>query len=185
MSSKVNIKEIVCGHIKTLSVAGETKASFVDITTFIITPIALAILSLCLSFNLDKDLNSLLVNFGAIFTALLLSVLVLVYDQENKIESNKGSGELYKVKIVLLQELYYNICYSIIVSVALVVICFIHSATNQNLEDIRNTKSVYDSSSARIIFAHALSAISIFLTSNLILTIIMVVKRMHTLLTLK
>lgn len=78
MSSKVNIFAIVSGHFVRLSKANG-QFSISDFATFIFIPVLFAALSIVFQFNLNKDIVSLLVNFGAIFTALLLSVLSLIH----------------------------------------------------------------------------------------------------------
>lgn len=164
MSSKINIQEIIRGHIKTLIDSGKNKASLPDIFSFFIFPAILSVVGIYFKLNINKEIISLLVNFGAIFTALLLSVLVLVYDQENKINTENKTA-LINIKKNLLKQLYYNICYCIIISVALVVTCLIHSISSAEKLNIYFTSPI----------------ITLF-TSNLVLTILMVVKRMHTLL---
>lgn len=177
MSNKINVMEILACHCRTLCNSNE-ETSLLDITTFFLIPFALALSSAIFGFNLDKDQISVLVNFGAIFTALLLSVLVLVYDQKAKLEASPET-KLTPLKKKLLKQLYYNISYSITISIILVVACFLHSIS-------------MDKASTLAISSYALSIpwgvyfstpICIFLTTNLILTILMVVKRMNVLLT--
>ncbi|MDT1888187.1 hypothetical protein FPK60_23265, partial [Acinetobacter baumannii] len=82
----------------------------------------------------NKEIISLLVNLGSIFSALLLSVLVLVFDQEQKLEDRKEIAEekgkavdpLFPTKKTLLEELYYNISYSVFCSIALVSLCLLY-----------------------------------------------------------
>lgn len=178
MSSKINVIEIISGHIKTLN-DPKGKIYTADLFVFYLLPLLLAILSIYHNFNLDKDITSLLVNFGAIFTALLLSVLVLVYDQESKIELVKKTDSLYEVKKNLLRELYYNISYSILCSVFLVLLCFFHSVVNGYWIEI----SVFETQITMKFDVFVATPLVVFITSNLFLNIIMIVKRMHTLLT--
>jgi len=177
MSSKINILEIVAGHFDTLR-ESNGKRSFIDFFTFLFIPVAFGIASAILSLNLNKDLSSLLVNFGSIFTALLLSVLVLVYDQESKLEDKKDSDGFYDEKKQLLNQLYYNISYSILCALALVLLCFLHSV-------------VIGISSSFLLASHTLAIrydelfvtpFVVFVTTNLFLNILMIVKRMHALL---
>lgn len=179
MSSKVNISEILLGHIATLcDPAG--KRSIGDYVTFFLIPTIIAGLGLIAGYNLNKDVSSMLVNFGAIFTALLLSVLVLVYDQETKLNSNANSDPLYDAKKKLLGQLYYNICFSILSSIALVALCFVHSVVFSMTSSFELAHTTYNLSYAR----HILTPLAIFVTANLLLTIVMIVKRMHAMLTI-
>lgn len=178
MSSKIDVTEIVRGHLRTLSDNGTGRLSIADAATFLGVPVILSAAGVAADLSLGSDIVSLLVNFGAIFTALLLSVLVLVYDQEAKL---RVEDTLRSLKRNLLSQLYYNICYSILVSVLLVVACFVLSilvgvVTEIDLPFALGSVSLrYD--------VYVLTPFIILLVSNLVLTIVMVVKRMHTLLT--
>jgi hypothetical protein len=174
MSSKINILGIITGHFNTLREA-DGKRSVPDFITFIILPITLSIISIIFSFNLNNELSSLLVNFGSIFTALLLSVLVLVYDQESKLEDKKETVGLYDEKKELLSQLYYNISYSILCSLALVVLCFLHAV-------LLNVETVFTISQFTITIKYdiyLLTPLVVLVISNLFLNILMIVKRMH------
>lgn len=184
MSTKINVKDIVVGHLKTLIDSSDNKYSFSDIFTFFILPVLFAAIGLYFSFNLNKDLVSLLVNFGSIFTALLLSVLVLVYDQEGKLNrSNEKESSLYEDKKEVLRQLYYNICYSIIVSVILVVIAFLHTTLMEKIFHIDFSLLSVSCDFDLMPNIHILTPIIIIVTTNLIMTILMIVKRLHILLT--
>lgn len=186
MSSKINVFEIISGHWETLQHNGTKKASKSDIFTFFLLPLLLAILTVVFEFKFTADLISLLVNFGAIFTALLLSVLVLVYDQSTKLEEKsdeaKKADVSYSTKRTILDQLYFNICYSMIASVTLVVACFIESICRDKVKTI--TLPLEDPVSLCIdVNTYFATPLVAFVTVNLILTILMIVKRMHALLT--
>ncbi|MHA2706687.1 hypothetical protein [Vibrio owensii] len=185
MSSKVNVLGIISGHWKTLKHDGAERVCFGDVFTFLLIPLGLAVLTVVFKFKYTSDLTSLLVNFGAIFTALLLSVLVLVYDQSTKLEEKKGEAEAdvsYKTKRTLLDQLYFNICYSIIASVTLVVACFIESICRGKVKTV--TLPLEDPMSFCVdVNTYFATPLVTFVTVNLILTILMIVKRMHALLT--
>lgn len=178
MSSKLNISEIIVGHYKTLKNSDGTVA-IADIFIFYLLPLFLSFLSIGCLFDIDKDLSSLLVNFGSIFTALLLSVLVLVYDQESKIDQLRGNDSLYPLKKRLLMELYYNISYSILCSLLLVLLCFFHSIID-GLTDQINISNLQITIKYDVFVA---TPLIVFITANLFLNIIMIVKRMHSMLT--
>jgi hypothetical protein len=177
MSSKINIIEIVTGHFDTLR-ESDGKRSKSDLVTFFVFPFFIGFVSALSGFNLDTNLSSLLVNFGSIFTALLLSVLVLVYDQETKLNDRSKSDAFFDLKKELLSQLYYNISFSILCSVALVLLCFFHSViagvhTNINIGKYAVTIK-YD--------VYIVTPVVVFFAANLFLNILMIVKRMHTLL---
>ena len=177
MSSKINVLEIIKGHIGTVSDGG--RSFFWDVVTFYIFPLIVSLSGILLAFDLPEETISLLVNFSAIFTALLLSVLVLVYEQESRLEINKKTDELYSVKKALLKDLYYNICFSIVSSLFLVVVCLLHSIMRKKYISIE----IMDFSVNVSISTFLLTPIALFVVVSLMLTILMIVKRMHTLLT--
>lgn len=190
MSSKIDICEVLIGHFRTLKDADTKKISIWDIFTFIILPFIIAASFSFSGTGITKDLISLLVNFSAILTALLLSVLVLVYDQESKIRQRKDTDTFYESKKILLTELYYNICYSILCGVLLVVMCFVvslfsvdssgyfYAKTHEYFFDMINTTLKFN------VLSYFLCPLIIYVCVHLILNIIMIVKRMHALLTL-
>lgn len=185
MSSKINICEILLGHIKTLKDNSTGKVSKWDIFTFFIIPIIISIFTIVFKFKFSSDLISLLVNFGSIFTALLLSVLVLVYDQSSKLkdkEKELGRNITIEVKRGLLDQLYYNICYSIITAISLVVVCFLESICRgkTTLIELPLNQPI---SFCIDVNTYIVTPLVSFIIVHLILTIIMIVKRMHALLT--
>lgn len=180
MSSKINVIKIISGHIATL-VDPDDQQSIMDYVTFFFVPAVVAGLGLWAGYNLNKDVSSMLVNFGAIFTALLLSVLVLVYEQESKLRASVVNDPLLNSKKKLLQHLYYNICFSIISSVALIALCFMHSVVFK----LRNSIGWGEYQFVVVYSQHVLTPLIIFVTANLLLTIVMIVKRMHAMLTMQ
>lgn len=187
MSDKVNIKNIVLGHFGTLK---ETDGgwSWLDFITFCLVPVLFGVFCVSVGFVLNKDVSSLLVNFGAIFTALLLSVLVLVYDQESKLdeknqrslELGRSADEFYKAKKKLLDELYYNISFSILSSLILIAICFAFSVAD-SFSDPKVVSVTTPLVFSKLIF----TPLAVMVTVNLLLTIVMIVKRLHSLLQMK
>lgn len=178
MSSKLNVSEIVKGHFVTLK-GPNGRTSYIDILVFAGFPILTAILSFALGADLNKEVRSLLVNFGAIFTALLLSVLVLVYDQESNYSDIKINDHIGNRKKALLRELYYNISYSIVCSIGLVIFSMLHSLFG----DIPLKISIFSVGVDEMIGPIILTPIVTFFSVTIFLNVLMVVKRMHVLLT--
>lgn len=176
MSSKINILGIISNHWSTLTDARNNKASKADLVCFVGIPFTIASLSLYFDIVVNSNTNSILVNFGSIFTALLLSVLVLVYDQRTKIDVKEyTSNPLLKLKSELLAQLFYNICYSILISIIMVVICLFGEILNGMKWQIFEG---FELNVHRMIF----SPLSLFFLTHLILTVLMVLKRLQSLL---
>ncbi|WP_158640826.1 hypothetical protein [Acinetobacter pittii] len=199
MSRKIDILSIIEGHWYSLR-NPDGSFNIFDFCTFLVLPLVLGSLSAYSIAKVSTDTISLLVNFGSIFTALLLSVLVLIFDQENKIDEHyekylifkeeleknpnlidspaytyifsKNLDENYGLKKTLLKELYFNISFSIVVSLFLVLLCLAHS----KLSDYQNVSNLCILMRVLIFFI----AVSV---TTLFLNILMIVKRMHVMLT--
>lgn len=173
MSSRINLCDIVWGHYRTLRQENSTKIGFAEYLVFLILPIILSVVIVFLPLN-SKDIISLLVNLGSIFSALLLSVLVLVFDQEQKLDDRKevaiqkGQAEdpLFATKKEVLGELYYNISFSVLCSILLVTLCLTYSSIKY----------------MPYIHGYILKPLIVFILINILLNVLMILKRMHTLL---
>lgn len=148
-------------------------------------PLILGFFTAYVGYNLSDSVVSMLVNFGSIFTALLLSVLMLVYEQKNRLEDRQtasGNVSFYPAKKALLDQLYSNISYAVVLSLFLVLFSFAHSICDKHQLPlcggwIFNFENRFN--------AWVLTPILMFLTLNLMLTIFMVVKRTYALLTMR
>jgi uncharacterized Tic20 family protein len=173
MSNRINICDIVIGHFRTLRQTSNNKIGITEFLVFIVLPIAFSIAIVFIPLN-SKDIISLLVNLGSIFSALLLSVLVLVFDQEQKLEERREIAEekgraidpLFDIKKSVLEELYYNISYSIFCSIILVSLCLVYTSLKY----------------VSVLHGYILKPLIVFILINLLLNILMILKRMHTLL---
>jgi hypothetical protein len=182
MSVKINLSSLIREHYKTLKNDDKNRLSFVDFFTFTIIPVALCVLSIYFDLKINTEFRGALINFGAIFSALLMSVLVLVYDQENKLTERKLLVDKLKkqdiddyVDIVnyadkkeLLGQLYHNICFAIIVSLSIVVFPML--------------QIVASGFNCTLLNQWLINPIIVFTLYSMILTTLMIVKRMHSLL---
>jgi hypothetical protein len=181
MSSKLNVGRIISRHIATMA-DPKGNRSTLDLFVFYFLPLVIAIIAAFLQFNINENLLSLLVNFGSIFTALLFSVLVLVYDQKHKLDSTENSkpkSKLTENKETLLKQLFDNISYSILLSIILILLCFFHSI-------LSGKPFAFNLGNLPIeikLDIQIITPLIIFSVQNLFLTIIMIMKRMHVLIT--
>ncbi len=166
MSIKINVFGIVKDHINTLRDDESKKFMLLDGFTFLSIPIALSAFCMYQDIKLSKEFLSASINFGAIFSALLMSVLMLVYDQESKINSESDCEEK-QIKKDIFKQLYSNICFTIICAVLLVLLCMVKSNINESFPSF-----------SRFILV---PLIVFFLYSTTITTLV-VLKRMHVLL---
>lgn len=175
MNSKINVLLIAKKHFHTLVEGNNEKISVKDVLLFIVFPLVVGLLAAWGNPIASHDFLSLTVNFGAITTALLMSVVVLVYDQESKLydraklEPEKES--IIEGKVELLKELYHNICFAIVSSLFLVTFSFLSMPFEKGADGF------FGFISAALVFVVA------SLLTNIVLTILMVIKRFHILLT--
>jgi hypothetical protein len=171
MIDKINVAEIVKGHLSTLTNTNDEFA-LGDYLLFCGVPLAAAVAMAVFQHPVTADLTTLLVTFGSILAPLLLSVLVLVFDQENK-HLSPPLSEVANVarRMKLLKQLYHNVCFCILASVVLVVVCLVHT--------LLNTWMVCGVKVADVVTG----PLAILIASNLLLSILMILKRLHRLLT--
>lgn len=176
MSNKISISDICCSHRDTLTPR--------DQLSFFGFPILLAVLAYVWDIRIASDTLSLLVSFGSIFTALLLSLLVLIFDQESKLDEKKELFDkqekevpFYNLRKTLLFQLYSNISFSIICALILVVTCLFYSQL-LSYKDLRSVPNI-------LVSDYVFNPIIIILLGLTTLNIFMILKRIHTLLTVK
>ena len=187
MTSKINPISIFQGHGSTLVNATDGKRSLVDITVFYIVPIIFGIAAWFFVANISDEIINILVNCSAIFIGLLLNLLVLVYDQKNRFKKGSNSDNSVEewnagsARVRLLHELYYNISYSILIAIVLLLTSLAHIGF-KDIElgpfDIKQFTGL-----EFIPREDITSPIITFLGLNFVLTLMMVLKRFHTLLT--
>ncbi|MDN3377022.1 MULTISPECIES: hypothetical protein [unclassified Pseudoalteromonas] len=179
MSDKINVSEIIKGHFSTLKNYHTGKICKSDVFVFIVIPLLIAIANMVFGMSIGKELRAALINFGAIFSALLISVLVLVYDQKNKLatklenkskdkESCQDNLPNLNALSTTLHELYSNICFAILTSLMLVVFSMVQII----LIDLKIT----------VLNLYLINPLIIFCICTIILTTLMIIKRLHKLL---
>ncbi len=163
MFNKVNIWLIVSDHVSTLRNYANNKVWIGDILLFLLTPIAAALLlTFVLRFELNIDAINALITSLSVFSALLFNLLLLIYDILRK---ESGGPTQANLRRKFLSQIYANISFSILVaviSIALLLLLFIE------------TRLPY--------FTLALNLVIYFLVINFILTLLMILKRVHILL---
>lgn len=207
MSQKINIGFILIRHCRSAFYnASSGRFSYSDLLIFAVLPVATAVLVYRSEISDKASTISLLTSVCAIFAGLLLNLLVLVYDQNKRAsekllvltEKNKGNikpaaslKELQATKIdnpdsslidrltiqkSLLGELVVNISYSIIVSVFAAVLCMIAFLAPAEPSKKEVSGFIWTHISA-LDYKSILFAFAVFLTANLVLTLLMIVKR--------
>ncbi|WP_368937638.1 hypothetical protein [Proteus terrae] len=126
--NKINIFFLIKNHISSFKNEDSDSLSKPDIFFHLIFPI-IASGTICFLFKvMPSSVVGIMVNFGAITTALLMSAVVMVYDQKSKLIDKKDNETIadkitsYLKHINLYKELCHNICYAILTSILIVIL---------------------------------------------------------------
>jgi len=165
--NKINVLRIVFDHFGTLRDYQTGKLSISDIVVFFLIPLAGA--SVCAYFRVafDKDALIAVLTAFSIFAGLLFSLLLLVFTLTEK---NDAQSMLFAVRKQLIGELYENISFSVLVSIGVVTLAIVAATASRTHPDQGTGR--------------AATFLLVLLMANFILTILMILKRMHALLTL-
>jgi 4-hydroxybenzoate polyprenyltransferase len=158
MTSKIDIRMIVEDHFSTFKDEGTQKVSPYDYAIMLGGPGLLAIILVLFGFSIGDANVGALISVFAIFAGLLFNVLVLIYSFSD-VNSDGKKG----VRDRLLRQSFANISYSILVSLTSVVVLAALLFVGGILQSF-------------------LEAIVIFLSANFVLSLLMVLKRIHVLL---
>jgi len=164
MLSKIDTTKIIRDHIATLRDDATGKGMLSDYVLFFGTPLIPAIvLTFPIRLVLDLGAITVLVTSLSIFAALLFNLLLLIYDvvtkEERQIEDAPHS------KAEFLRQIYSNVSFSILVSIMAVIVLLL---------------SYFVSLESN--FRLFLNAAAIYLLALFLLTLLMVLKRVHILL---
>lgn len=161
MSSKFSVNKIVTDHIKTLYINGTNKSDKVAIFINFILPFIIAILFTYFGIIIvSKEFTVILTAFS-VFAALLLNLMILVFSIVNR-EKEKSDDKKDMEKIKLLKETYENIQFTVLVSVIIIVIILFMLFIPFNIN-----------------FELVLSFVIYYLVFTFIVTLFMVLKRTH------
>lgn len=151
---KINIFQIVSAHIRTLHNSDSTRISVVDVLVFFGLPCLLPFLIWYSDINMEKGiLSSILVVFSILF-GFLLNVQVLIFSMSKK-DLEAGLSDL-------IDEVLSNVSFCILLSL----LCLIISVVMYFAEPLGCSYK-------------ALFSILAYLSGVLLLTVLMVFKRVH------
>jgi len=166
---KIDVTRIVVAQVRTMRDNASQRYSVSDLSLFFGLPALLAVAGSYYGWGFDADvLNALLAAFS-IFAGLLLNLLILVYTLSSQVEH---PAVLAKTRMAVVKELHDNIAYSILVSIVIVVTTMITVAYLKMHQ--RPAQAVFT--------GRWMSGVVIFLTLNFVLTLLMILKRIYTML---
>jgi hypothetical protein len=165
MIGKIDVRQIVADHFATLVDENTKQRSGLDFNLFVTVPILVASALLFFDLILGKSISNVLITALAVFAGLLFNLLLLIFDIANK---PRPEGErLNALKLRFLKEIYSNIAYAILIALLTIVILLIHFlflSLNNRAGQVFAAFTVY------------------ILSVNFVLTLFMVLKRIHILL---
>ena len=180
MLEKINISTILKEQINTLRDASSTGLSRSDICLFAVFPIAVALVMACRA-PLTESFASLVATIMSIFAALLFNVQVLICDVRIRLAAWKEqiqpeTKELQDILTLgeLSEELYANISYCILLTIVSLFLLFLWYVGWIALQQQCNIF---------IVFSKILSLLTYSITLNFFLTLLVVTKRSHVLIT--
>jgi hypothetical protein len=113
----VGVLKIVWDHFGTFRNYKTNKFMYIDFITFIIVPGVVSVFFVWASIIPTGEAINPIVSALAIFAALEFNLLLLVYDISEKTKLDNSSGPKYKqLKAQLLEEIFINISFSILIS---------------------------------------------------------------------
>lgn len=163
MFDKVDVSRIVLDHVRTLKDYSTGKYRLTDFFLFFGVPVVIAAVLVYFYGELRSNLITIVATSLSIFAALLFNLLLLVYDVIRKSENPAGNQETLRRRF--LTEVFSNISFAILVAIIAIVLVLIRVLVD-------------DASVAE----HVFSGLVYYLVSLFLLTLLMLLKRVHVLL---
>jgi amino acid transporter len=164
----INVWVIVKDHLKTLKVYRSDKTSTEDVILFLVIPFLGALsLVLFLDYRLDVDAINALITSLSVFSGLLFNLLLLIYDLLRKENTKDDSKEISEevsssLRRTFLSHIYAHISFTILTAVlSITLLLFLFIKINFPILTISINVAV------------------IFLIINFILTMLMILQRVH------
>lgn len=152
---KFDITEVVIDHLSTLRDYRNGKISVMDITITFLAPLIVSILAVPFFGMTYHSQEGNIIIALSVFAALLFNLMILILDKK------KNTSDIEQDQ---LNEIYYNISYSILVALFDIALLLLLSIINK---------------SSILIVLCAIRLLSLFLLLNFFLTMLLILKRMH------
>lgn len=172
----LDVRNIVSDHYRTLvyrdNETDEWSTNYADVVWFFLIPALIAGVLVYLGFNADKIVGIVAAAFS-IFAALLFNLLLLMFDL---IVRDKNRP----FKIELLQAIYSNIAFAILVSILALTAIFLFAIFDYFTPLLKDNERTLTA----ISWASKVCSFFLFYSiANFMLTMILVLKKVHILLT--
>jgi len=169
MSNKISVLEILKGNFSTLYNVEKGRRDYMDIATFYGLPLSVAILSIYNNYALSDKLIGHLITASALLSGLLLNLSVVISSLKNKLSVPKIDDEDYAqrtLKRTIVQELFFNVSSASLCSFFLLAFCILQALIGNS----------------SIINIVVINPIISFLGVHLLMSFLMVTKRIYRLL---
>ena len=161
--NKINILRIIAEHVHTLRDFSTNRLSAADVVVFFGLPALLAGIAGWYRVGFNYDVMNALLTAFSIFAGLLLNLLLLVFSFADRLEV---SGSFQSVRQQLLKEVHSNIAFAILVSMAIVVVAIVAVIRLKMASGPSYTGPI-------------LTGTLVYFIANFVLTLLMILKRMH------
>ena len=158
MSLKVDVSDIISDHLRTLVDDRSGKPSSTDWVIFLAIPVLVALLLVWRSVSLTAETANTIITALAIFAGLLFNLLLLAHSLIRKPIGDDGGSSTERR---LLRQIYVNISFAILVALASILALIVRVPFKEGLIAVFLDFVVY-----------------VFLV-NFLLTLLMVLKRIH------
>ena len=168
MFDKINIFDICRDHINTLRNFDTKKVSIGDLVLFFVIPLPIGAGAVWVHGSMKNTEVTVLVTAFSIFTALLFNLLLLTFDLISKTDGSSDDF-MIRLKMLLLQQTYNNISFCILVAITaigLLLIYLLDSRLGFSIDQVE----------------YVISFGVYYLTTLFLLTLLMILKRVHILL---
>lgn len=166
MSRLFDPSVILCDHIRTLKLFGSGAWDRLALLVFFGLPLAAAALLTYLEFRLSDDIVGILITSMSIFAALLFNLLILVYDVIHKKSADEGA-ENAATRQEYLHQIFTNISFAVFASILVVILLLAYRIIDLEPAGLPGI---------------VVAGVVYFCTTMFLLTLFMVLKRVHILL---
>lgn len=182
MLEKLNLKKVFSDHFNTLVDYRTKQLSCSDIFVYFILPLLLALVLALFRCKISKEIAGVFITMLSIFCPLLFNFQLLIYGLIERKENPtlpKPKGDLRKQ---LLSETYYNISFSILLSLLSIIFLFVfYFDPNRSFP-----LPAFVSSAIGLMTVNVnsfLTVIGYYLIISFFIVLFMILKRVHVLLT--
>ena len=172
---KISMHEIIRAHLDTLVDYPTDRVSRSDYFLFFGIPTIISLIIILFDNNISNEFSSLLITVHSIFSALLLNLLLTVYEMAQKKE-DPANNRKCTIRVSLIKQVYANIAFDIFISLLSIISILLWKFLFNLGMGSNIISDIFYYISFPILF------LSYFLTGVFILTLLMVLKRTYALL---